>query len=136
MTGTSETQPLRIAILLQSERDQAHLEQVIRLAARTSGLDLQLTDSLRTADVVVLRRSEPGSARLLAANAPARPIPLLYTSNSRDTHPWRLRDPARTADLIPVFRFLLAELHGVPVATEPPPARRKQAVAGDVRLFR
>ncbi|MFZ5723468.1 MAG: hypothetical protein ACOY33_07385 [Pseudomonadota bacterium] len=91
---------MQIAIRLVSERDRQHLERVIDVAARRAGIVLEYRAvDIRDADLLVLRRGEPGSSVLLAGNA-ARPVPVVYTANRRDPHPWRLACPVHAENLL------------------------------------
>lgn len=135
MGAAQQQDTLLVSMLLNGERDRAHLEQVMRLAGRMAGLHLTLIPDTARADVVIVRRGEAGGNAWLVPTAPPKPIAVVYTSNARETHAWQLRDPARTADLVPVFRRLQAALHGLP-QPEPAPVRQKRIAADAVPLFR
>ncbi len=107
---------LRIAIRVADERDYRHLVTTLRLANQRNGNIRLVEVPLPEADVVILRRGEPGSAPLLRACETANhPVPVIYATSSNENSAWTLRWPARTTDLIPLTEAIdrhLRNQHG------------------------
>lgn len=111
---------LRIAIRVADERDHKHLSTTIRLANQRGGKVQLVETPLPEADIVIVRRGEPGSAPLLrACEAANHPVPVIYATSDNESSAWALRWPARTTDLIPLAealrRHLSAARAGQPV---------------------
>ncbi|MFZ5757542.1 MAG: hypothetical protein ACOY3X_11600 [Pseudomonadota bacterium] len=116
---SSDTPEMRIALRFTSQRDRQHLEQVIGMADRRAGLRLRCSDEAG-ADIVLVRRGEPGSNSFLCNDCDARrPVPVVYTDNPRESHRWRLPSPARTADLIALVDTLRRHLLAAAPASPP-----------------
>lgn len=98
---------LRIAIRVADERDHKHLSTTIRLANQRNSAVQIVESTLPEADVVIVRRGEPGSAPLLrACETSSHPIPVIYATSENESSAWILRWPARTTDLIPLAEAL------------------------------
>lgn len=101
---------VRIAIQVNDDKDHKHLSTTLRLANQRCGVRL-VEAPLADADVVIVRRGEAGSGTLLrAADNSGLPILVIYSSNPGEKHPWTLRWPARTTDLIPLAESLFFQV--------------------------
>ena len=114
---------LRIAIRVADERDHKHLSTTIRLAnQRSSGMRL-VECALPEADIVIVRRGEPGSAPLLrACEAANHPVAIIYATSEHESSVWTLRWPARTTDLIPLAEAIGRHLGAVRSGRQAPTA--------------
>lgn len=111
---------LQVAIRIFEEREQKHLSHILALSSKRGEVAM-LTVPASAADVIFIKRDEPGASVFLQPGRERKlPIAVLY-DDEQDGHPWFLRQPATSTDLIPLLRALRAEVDTLPrqASTEP-----------------
>lgn len=111
---------IRIAIRIFDGREQKHLSHILALAGKRSEVEV-LTAPAAEADVIFIRRDEPGASIFLQpGRADTRPIAVVY-DETRDDAAWFLQKPATSAALIPLLQELEQKVRTLPARplTEP-----------------
>lgn len=126
---------LRVAVRIFDDREQKHLSHILALSSKRGDVPM-LTTPAASADVIFIKRDEPGAAVFLQ---PARkgklPIAVVYDDVAAG-HDWFLPRPATSAGLIPLLQSLKAEVDFLAAtrSAEPAPAETPAAVV-DSRLL-
>jgi hypothetical protein len=107
--AVEDPQPIRLAIRIFDERERRNLSQILLLAVqRYEGAIL--TVGAADAEVVLINPDEPGSAVFIRnARRGKRPVPVVYGGTPETGLPW-LAKPARSNDILALFRELPAYL--------------------------
>lgn len=104
---------IRIAIRIFDGREQKHLSHILALAGKRSEVEV-LTAPAAEADVIFIRRDEPGASIFLQpGRADTRPIAVVY-DETRDDAAWFLQKPATSAALIPLLQELEQKVRTLP----------------------
>lgn len=104
---------IRIAIRIFDGREQKHLSHILALAGKRSEVEV-LTAPAAEADVIFIRRDEPGASIFLQpGRANTRPIAVVY-DETRDDAAWFLQKPATSAALIPLLQELEQKVRTLP----------------------
>lgn len=126
---------IRIAIRIFDGREQKHLSHILALAGKRSEVEV-LTAPAAEADVIFIRRDEPGASIFLQpGRADTRPIAVVY-DETRDDAAWFLQKPATSAALIPLLQELEQKVRTLPARplsmplAESSPAASSTAAAG------
>lgn len=104
---------IRIAIRIFDGREQKHLSHILALAGKRAEVDV-LSVPAAEADVIFIRRDEPGASVFLQpGRADTRPLAVVY-DELREGATWFLQKPATSAELIPLLRELEQKVRTLP----------------------
>lgn len=120
---------IRIAIRIFDDREQKHLSHILALAGKRSEVAV-LSAPAAEADVIFIRRDEPGASVFLQpGRADTRPLAVVY-DETRDGATWFLQKPATSTELIPLLRDLEQKVRGLPPRAVSATATATHAVHG------
>lgn len=112
---------LRVAVRIFDDREQKHLSHIMALSSKRGDVPM-LTVPASSADVIFIKRDEPGAAVFLQPGRRGKlPIAVLYDDVPAG-HDWFLPRPATSAGLIPLLQALKAEVDVMAVSRSAEPA--------------